>query len=46
MIEKTLLKITKILDNSKIPYMLIGGYAMVIHGFPPSDPGLGYFPWN
>jgi hypothetical protein len=34
MLEKTLLKITRILDESKIPYMLIGGYAMVIHGFP------------
>jgi predicted nucleotidyltransferase len=34
MLEKTLLKITRILDRNKIPYMLIGGYAMVIHGFP------------
>jgi predicted nucleotidyltransferase len=34
MLEKTLLKITRILDKNKIPYMLIGGYAMVIHGFP------------
>ena len=34
MLEKTLLKITRIFDESKIPYMLIGGYAMVIHGFP------------
>ena len=34
MLEKTLLKITRILAKGKIPYMLIGGYAMVIHGFP------------
>jgi len=34
MLEKTLLKITRILDKNRIPYMLIGGYAMVIHGFP------------
>ena len=34
MLEKTLLKITRIFDAGKIPYMLIGGYAMVIHGFP------------
>jgi hypothetical protein len=34
MLEKTLLKITRILSKCKIPYMLIGGYAMVIHGFP------------
>jgi hypothetical protein len=34
MLENTLLKITKIFDKSEIPYMLIGGYAMVIHGFP------------
>lgn len=34
MLENTLLKITRILDRNNIPYMLIGGYAMVIHGFP------------
>ena len=34
MLENTLLKITRLLDRNKIPYMLIGGYAMVIHGFP------------
>lgn len=34
MLEKTLLRIAKILDENKIPYMLIGGYAMALHGVP------------
>lgn len=33
MLEKTLLKIHKMLGRHGIPYMLIGGYAMAIHGF-------------
>jgi hypothetical protein len=37
MLEKTLLKITRIFDESKIPYMLIGGYAMVINSFLSSS---------
>lgn len=34
MLNKTLQKITRLLDNINIPYMLIGGYAMTVHGIP------------
>ena len=33
-LENSLIRITTILTNNDIPYMLIGGYAMAIHGFP------------
>lgn len=33
-LELTLTKIAKLLNESNIPYMLIGGYSMVLHGCP------------
>ncbi len=33
MLESTLIKISSLLDRRNIPYMLIGGYAMAMHGY-------------
>jgi len=33
-LEKTLLRISKLLSDNNVPYMLIGGYSMTLHGCP------------
>ena len=32
MIKKVVIKVTKILEENKIPYMVIGGYASLVYG--------------
>lgn len=33
-LDQTLVKITSLLENNHVPYMIIGGYAVSIHGEP------------
>ena len=33
-LEQTLVKIVELLEGNNIPYMVIGGYSMVLHGCP------------